>query len=231
MTPVVTFVGDSALVAEFDDRIDEDVNDHVVGCARAIADRRVPGVRDIVPTFRSVTVYFDPLKTEVTALTGVVEQSLAEPVLIVDAARRLVEIPVCYDTDFGLDLQELATFSGLPVDGVIAAHPAHAYRVYRLGFLPGFAYRGAVDPRIAAPRRSTPRLRVPPGSVGIAGQQTGIYPVATPGGWNIVGRTPLRLAVDIEHELTPLHCGDSVRFVPIDRPTFDVIAAKQGFDA
>lgn len=231
MTPVVLFAGDSALVAEFDDRIGEDVNDHVVACARAMTDRRVPGVRDIVPTFRSVTIYFDPLKTDIHALTDTVKEACAEPVLAVDASRRLVEIPVCYDADFGLDLQELATFAGLPVDGVIETHVAHAYRVYMLGFVPGFAYMAAVDERIAAPRRATPRLRVPPGSVGIAGRQTGIYPVATPGGWNIVGRTPLRLAVDTEHDLTPLRCGDCVRFVPIDRPTFDLIAANQGFDA
>lgn len=231
MKPRVVFAGDSALVAEFEERIGADVNDAVVACARVIAERHVTGVRDIVPTFRSVTVYFDPLRTDVTLLTGVIERAAAEPVVAIERTHRLFEIPVCYDQEFGLDLQDVARFADLAVDSVIETHAAQTYRVYMLGFVPGFAYMAAVDERIAAPRRSTPRPRVQPGSVGIAGRQTGIYPSATPGGWNIVGRTPIRLAFDDEHELSRLHCGDDVRFVPIDRPTYDRIAAEQGLAA
>lgn len=231
MKPRVVLAGDSAIVAEFEERIGQDVNDIVVACAGAIAERHLPGVRDIVPTFRSVTVYFDPLRTDITALTGVIERAAGEPATAAGRTPRLIEIPVCYDVEFGVDLPDVARFADLPIDAVIETHVSHSYRVYMLGFLPGFAYMAAVDHRIAAPRRATPRPRVEPGSVGIAGRQTGIYPMATPGGWNIVGRTPISLAFDAERALSRLHCGDEVRFVPIDRPAYDRIAAQQGMAA
>ncbi len=231
MTPRVVFAGDAAVVAEFDERIGQDVNDAVVACARAISEHRMPGVRDVVPTFRSVTVYFDPLRTDMTALTSVIERAAVDPVATADSTRTLIEIPVCYDQEFGLDLPDVARFAALPVDAVIETHVSQTYRVYMLGFVPGFAYMATVDNRIAAPRRPAPRPRVEPGSVGIAGHQTGIYPSATPGGWNIVGRTPIRFAVDADHARSRLHCGDEVRFVPIDRTTYERLAAEQEFAA
>lgn len=231
MTPRILFAGDSTMVAEFEERICEDVNDRVVACARAIVARQVPGVRDVVPTFRSVAVYFDPLRTDIAVLSEVVKQAVAAPVVSGGDTSRLVEIPVCYDEEFGPDLPDVALFADLPIEAVIATHAGRIYRVYMIGFVPGFPYMASVADRIAAPRRTTPRSRVLGGSVGIAGPQTGIYPVATPGGWNLVGRTPMRFAVDPAGARASLMCGDSVRFVPIDRSTFDRIAAEQGIAA
>ena len=139
-----------------------------------------------------------------------------------------VEIPVCYDSEFALDLEAVALAAGLSRDEAIAAHAGRDYRVFMLGFLPGFAYLGSVDARIAAPRRAEPRLVVPAGAVGIAGIQTGIYPQQSPGGWNIVGRTPLRMAWLDRPQPTRLKAGDRVRFRAIGRSEFDRIVIDEG---
>ena len=216
-------LGDAALVLAFEERIDPVVNGCVVRAADAIRGAARAGVRDVVGSFAAVTVHFDPLRTDVDALAGEVERIAQEASAVrggPDPPRRTVEIPVCYGGACGPDLGAVARFAGCAEAAVIERHAAPAYRVYMLGFLPGFAYLAAVDPTIAAPRRDAPRLRVPAGSVGIAGGQTGVYPQPAPGGWQLVGRTPRRVHDPERAEPFLLRAGDAVRFVPIDEAEF-----------
>jgi KipI family sensor histidine kinase inhibitor len=173
--------GDSAVIVELENRIDERINAQAIRLAGAIAAGRIGGVRDVVPTYRSVAVYFDPLHTDYAALSDLLERearavaaSAGEAGGRRDGKRPLVRIPVKYGGDHGPDLAEVAAFAKLSAAEVIARHTGRVYRVFMMGFLPGFPYLGTVDAAIAAPRRAAPRLRVPPGAVGIAGTQTGM---------------------------------------------------------
>jgi inhibitor of KinA len=223
----IVAAGDAALVAEFADRIDATVNARSIALAGELITRPFTGVRDVVPTFRSVAVYFDPLTTDVERLADRIREAAEACGETAERSPRMVEIPVCYDREFAEDIEDVARFGGMDHLGVVAAHTARQYRVFMLGFLPGFAYLGTVDDRIAAPRRGVPRASVPAGAVGIAGRQTGIYPAPSPGGWNIIGRTPLRmLALDREPPAL-LAAGDTVRFRPIERLEFDRLAATE----
>lgn len=213
--------GDSAVIVEFEKRIDPLVNARAIGLAASIDAATLGGIRDVVPTYRSVAVYFDPLRTDFARLRERLEREAARPAPESVQALAPVRIPVCYGGAFGPDLREVAEFAGLAESEVIALHSGALYRVFMLGFLPGFAYMGSVDARIALPRRSRPRVRAPRGSVGIAGVQTGIYPSDTPGGWQLIGRTPL-LPFDLSRpEPFLLKAGDAVQFYPIERYQYD----------
>ena len=212
--------GDSALVLEIGTRpsstlhvgIDADVNGRVIAIARSVRQRGIVGVRDVVATFRSVAVFFDPLLTDVAAIAAALrEDTGATPP---ESSGRTIDVPVIYGGNAGPDLAQVAAFAGCSPGTVIERHAARAYRVFMLGFLPGFAYMAPVDETIAAPRRPTPRLRVPAGSVGIAGLQTGVYPRDSPGGWQIIGRTALNLFDPGNTPPALLAPGDRVRFVP-----------------
>jgi inhibitor of KinA len=213
----ILLAGDSALVVEFEERIDPEVNARAIALADALQSAGLAGVRDVVPTFRSVAVYFDPLHTGGDALIARVETEAARASPEAHATRPPVRIPVCYGGELGPDLGDVAAFANMDEAAVVAAHTARTYRVFMLGFVPGFAYLGTVDHRIAMPRRTSPRVRVPVGSVAIAGMQTGIYPMDTPGGWRLVGRTPTRPFDPDRSEPFLLKAGDAVQFYPIDR--------------
>ena len=207
--------GDSAVLLELDAAIDPGVNARAIGIARAISGSRFAGVRDVIPTYRSVAVHFDPLATDVAAVThAMLEAAHAAPEAREGA---LVEVPVSYGGADGPDLRDVAAFAGLSERDVIDRHSAVEYRVFMLGFLPGYAYMGIVDEAIASPRRATPRTRVPAGSVGIAGRQTGIYPRQSPGGWQLIGRTSLPVFDPSRDPASIFAPGDRVRFVPDDR--------------
>ncbi|MFN7984531.1 MAG: 5-oxoprolinase subunit PxpB [Vicinamibacterales bacterium] len=221
MTPRVVAAGDSTLVVEFEERIALDVNARVLALARHVAQLRLAGVRDVVPTYRSVAVAFDPLATDVSALEDALQLAARKSSTLAASATATISIPVCYDAEFAPDLDRVAAHSGLDRDTVIALHTSGSYHVFMLGFMPGFAYMGSVDARIAAPRLASPRPRVAAGSVGIAGEQTGIYPSETPGGWNIIGRTPVRTWRADGHPPALIKAGDIVTFHAIDRATFD----------
>ena len=216
--------GDSALVVEFEERIDPAINARVIALAERLGAAAIAGVRDVVPTFRSVAVYFDPLRTNYDVLLERIETETGRPLAEAGAARSPIRIPVCYGGEFGPDLAHVAAFAKMTEPEVIALHTANIYRVFMLGFVAGFAYMGIVDARIAIPRHATPRVRVPLGSVGIAGVQTGIYPAETPGGWQLIGRTPVKPFDATRSEPFLMKAGDSVRFVPIDRAEFDRLA-------
>jgi inhibitor of KinA len=212
--------GDSALVIEFEERIDEAVNARAIALATAIQQAAVRGVRDVVPTYRAVAVYFDPLRTAYDQLTTRIQEELAHPSAEPAASRAPVRIPVCYGGELGPDLGDVAAFAGTSEADVIRRHAATTYRVFMLGFVAGFAYMGTVDPSIAAPRRATPRIRVPLGSVGIAGVQTGVYPAETPGGWQIIGRTPVKPFDADRAEPFLMQAGDRVEFYTITSEEF-----------
>lgn len=219
--PRLVQAGDAAVTVEFGDRIAPAINGRVRRFAEAVAAKRWPGILEVVPTFRSATVYYDPLVVPAATLARRLRVLASWPSRPAPAARRRVEVPVCYDEEFGPDLAALAAAAGLTPTEAAALHRSVEYRVYMLGFTPGFPYLGPVPAALAAPRLAEPRLRVPAGSVGIAGEQTGIYPLESPGGWRLIGRTPLRL---YEPARTPpflLAPGDVVRFVPIDRRTYE----------
>jgi inhibitor of KinA len=216
--------GDAALIIEFDERIDPIISARGAALAQALVAEHIAGIRDVVPTYRSVAVYFDPLQTDRRTLTAAIERLAATTGAAEMPRRPPIRIPVCYGGEYGPDLARVAAFAGMSEADVVDVHATATYRVLMLGFAPGFAYMGVVDSRIAAPRLETPRQRVPRGSVGIAREQTGIYPSETPGGWQLVGRTPVRTFDLSLADPFLLHSGDEVQFVPIAQKEFDDLA-------
>lgn len=215
--------GDAALVLELPQRIDPELNAHAIAIAGRLRRRCGTAIRDAVVGYASLTVYFDPLAVDAAWLEAEIREAAAdadEEDVSREPAVEL-EVPVCYGGELGPDLGDVAAFGACTPEEVIAIHAAASYRVYMLGFVPGFAYMAAVDPRIAAPRRPTPRASVPPGSVGIAGPQTGIYPSETPGGWNIIGRTSLKPYDPARPAPFTFRAGDTVRFRPVSRGEFE----------
>ena len=205
--------GDSALLLELEAVIDPAVNARAIAIAAAVASEHRAGVRDVIPTYRSVAIHFDPLVADVDALRESLSRAAdAPPAVIVGA---LVEVPVAYGGENGPDLDEVATFAKLSPAAVVERHSAVEYRVFMLGFLPGFTYMGTVDDAIAAPRKATPRTRIPAGSVGIAGKQTGVYPRPSPGGWQLIGRTGLQVFDPFRTPASLFAPGDRVRFVRV----------------
>jgi KipI family sensor histidine kinase inhibitor len=214
--PVLRVLGDAGLVLVFGDRIDAAVNARVLAVREALRAAAMPGVLDIVPAYATLTVLFDPACCAPAAL--------AQRLLGIAAAagsgstdpRREIEIPVCYDPEFAPDMDVVCDCAGLARDEVVRRHTAAAYRVHFLGFTPGFPYLGGLDPALATPRRATPRAAVPAGAVAIGGAQTGVYPQRAPGGWQIIGRTPLALFDARRDPPCLLAPGDTVQFVAID---------------
>jgi inhibitor of KinA len=219
--------GDSALIVELEERIDPVVNARTIALADAIAAAAIAGVRDVVPTYRSVAIYFDPLRTNYDALVARIEEEHARPLGERSASQPPVRLPVCYGGDFGPDLPGVAAFARMTEADVVRLHTSTIYRVFMLGFVPGFAYLGIVDERIAMPRHSTPRVRVPAGTVGIAGIQTGIYPAETPGGWQLIGRTPVKPFDAARAEPFLMKAGDAVQFYEIDRGEYAMYGRRE----
>lgn len=231
MTPGYTIfpLGDSALTIEFGHVIDKEINKRVLALFRQLKSLSLPHLTDVVPAYGSVTVYYDTVaivkeleedKTAFEAVSEMVRQLLeGEHLSAIDVAPRHIRVPVCYAARCAPDLEVLARAKGLTTDEVVQLHTSGTYRVYMLGFLPGFAYMGEVDERIAMPRKDKPQ-RVVAGGVGIAGRQTGIYPLASPGGWQIIGRTPLKLFHRKNDHPVLFSPGDTVTFYSITEDEF-----------
>jgi inhibitor of KinA len=212
----VTLSGDTMLLVELEQTIDPSVNQQVIALAQRLDKRLGRLVRDIVPSYCAVGIHFDPLTTDLAALERIVEEEWRHVDRdYVPSPGPPLEIEVRYGGDDGPDLEAVAQWAGCSPANVIEWHSSRTYRVYMLGFVPGFCYMGRVDSRIAAPRRSVPRDRVPAGSVGIAGEQTGVYPITSPGGWQLIGRTSAVMFDPGRADPTLLHPGDLVRFKPI----------------
>lgn len=211
-------LGDSALIVRRGESLDE-----VLALMRQLEHARIEGVIDLAPGFASVALFFkEPPDFE--RIVAVIRQAVARKApsaRTIGSKIRRVEIPVCYDPEFGCDLEEVARHCQLSPNDIVKRHRGAQYRVRCLGFTPGFPFLSGLPPELATPRRATPRTAVPAGSVAIGGIQTGVYPLRTPGGWNIIGRTPLRL-FDLEREpATLLQAGDRVRFRAIARQEFE----------
>jgi inhibitor of KinA len=213
-------LGDCGLVVQIGEGIEDRTFERVHALSSALSQARIGGVLEHVPAYTTVTVYYDPQQTCFDAVREAVEELLTREGECTPSAERLVTIPVCYGGEFGVDLEYVAQHSLLSTDDVISIHSGATYRVHMLGFAPGFPYLGGMPQRIASPRHASPRLRVAAGSVGIAGAQTGIYPLETPGGWQIIGRTPLALFRPLENPATLLSAGDTVRFQAITQDEF-----------
>lgn len=207
--------GDRALTIELADEISPEVNTTIRALGMALGSLRLPGLVEIVPTYRSLLVYYDPLtlptadlEARVLGLAGAKPSSLPPP--------RLLQIPTHYGGEHGPDMDFVARHTGLSPEEVAAVHSGTDYLVYMMGFNTGFPYLGGMSARLAVPRLDTPRTIVPAGSVAIAQQQTGIYPVESPGGWRIIGRSPVRLFNADREPPVAVEAGDYLRFVPID---------------
>ncbi len=232
----ITPLGDMALQVEVGDAIDEPTHRRVQSAWRALATVPLPGVTEVVPAYTTVTVFYDPqLAVQAGApennlfdwLTVQVRERLKNPPKLEKFKSRTIEVPVCYDGEFAPDLALVAKHAKLTPEEVVKRHGKPEYLVYLVGFAPGFPYLGGLPKELAAPRHAKPRMVVPPGSVGIGGGQTGIYPSATPGGWNLIGRTPLRLFRPAEDPPVLLRAGDRVKFKTITREEFARLEAGQ----
>ena len=219
--------GDSAIAVEFGREIDLNINNQVAAMRTvieaAIDEGKLKGIVELVPTYGSLLVVYDQLAVGYAVL---IEQLklLAEGLESVEIPdREVVEIPVVYGGEYGPDLGIVAQLNSLSEDEVIKRHSETEYPIYMLGFVAGFPYLGGMDKSIAAPRKQTPRLKIPAGSVGIAGQQTGIYSVESPGGWQIIGRTPLKLYDADGEKPILLRAGQSIRFKPITEAEYEAM--------
>jgi KipI family sensor histidine kinase inhibitor len=217
--------GDRALVVEFGNAIDRALSDAVLRLAAVIRAAAIPGIVETVPTFRSLMIHYDPLVTRRTALEAAIIGRLDRPPEAARAAR-LWRIPICVDDPFAPDLADVARLTGLTRDQVVALHGSVRYHVYMLGFLPGFPYLGDLPARLALPRRADPRLRVPAGSIAIATNLSAIYPYESPGGWHLIGTTPIRLFDISRASPALLAAGDAVAFEAIDAAAFAAIRRR-----
>ena len=215
--------GDCGLLVEFGNTIDPETNRRVLNLDNALQEQPVEGAKEFVPTYRSLLIRYDQTRTTYEKLCSDIndlEQRIAEASNVNSNPARIV-IPVVYGGEFGQDLENVAKTHDLTAAEVVKLHSEKDYRVYMIGFVTGFPYLGEVDDRIVTPRLETPRLKVPAGSVGIAEKQTGIYPCEAPGGWRIIGKTPLRLFNYRKEPPAMLKPGDTVRFKPISGQQFN----------
>jgi inhibitor of KinA len=216
--------GDTALTVEFGDRIDRQLNDRVLNLRARLRAAAIDGVVETVPTFRSLMVHYDPSRIGGSQLTEVI-RNLLDKRTTKRSVRRVWRVPICYEQDCAPDLAEVAEQTALTTQEVARRHGAVEYHVYMIGFVPGFPYMGDLPPEIDLPRRREPRTKVPPGSVAIASGMTGIYPIESPGGWHLIGATPIHL-FDVGWSRPSLFSpGDTVRFYAIGRDEYDMIHA------
>jgi len=220
-------LGDSAVTIEFGNAIDPRINARVVAFAGAIVTQQWTGILDVVPTYRSVTIHFDPLRWDSTELLARLQALPRARTRKTPSNGTLHRIPVLYGGDWGPDLEDVAAFAGLKPSEAVTLHASVRYRVYMLGFNPGFPYLGLVPEPLAMPRLTTPRIKIPAGSIGIADRQTGIYPTATPGGWRLIGRTPLSFYRRTDPHPFQLKAGDLIQFRPIDPDEYDRLSREE----
>lgn len=211
---------DQSLLVYFGEKISLETHQQIVRFLKLLQAEPVEALKNIHPAFCSVLVKFDALKFTHAEIESLLTPYLSRLEEVELPKPRLREIPVCYGGEFGPDLEELASLHQIPTEEVVRLHSSVEYTVYFLGFVPGFAYLGGLPDQLATPRLSTPRKKVPTGSVAIGGSQTGVYPVSTPGGWRLIGQTPLKLFRPEAQEQSFLAIGDQVRFEPITKEKF-----------
>ncbi|MBS4219752.1 5-oxoprolinase subunit PxpB [Bacillus sp. FJAT-49711] len=224
-------LGDCAIMMDFGKEINLKTNKNIIDIYQSIKSRPFQGFIESVPAYTTLTVYYDPVSvgTEFPYETvkNELEQCAKNLSAIIHTNNKIVTIPVCYEEPYAMDLDFVATYSGLTKNEIINIHSETTYHIYFLGFAPGFPFLGGMSEKITAPRRTNPRLKVPKGAVGIAGQQTGVYPFESPGGWQVIGRTPLELFNSNTMPPSLLLPGDKVRFTEISKEDFDLLEGKQ----
>ena len=216
-------LGDSAITVDFTDESSdrERLLARALSVAGALEGANIPGVIDVTSAYESVAVFFDPARIE-RGVEEKIRALVASAGIRVSRKRRRIEIPVCYDADFALDLARVEAETNLPADAIFALHSSSEYTVACIGFVPGFPFLAGLSEKLRVPRLESPRTKVPAGSVAIANAQAGIYPFESPGGWNVIGRTPLRLFDAKAQSPALLHAGDRVRFRRITRQEFEM---------
>ncbi len=207
--------GDRALSVQFGDSISPSVNAYVKGLCDLLSRKPVKGVTEFTPSYRAVLVSYDPLLLSHDALIKKINKLIPLILSSGGSEKKIFEIPVCYDGEFSPDMENVVNHSGLSREEIIKIHSGTDYLIYMIGFLPGFPYLGGLDERISTPRLKEPRTRIPSGSVGIGGAQTGVYPVDSPGGWQLIGRTPVKLYDPERAEPIVYSAGDYIRFKPV----------------
>jgi inhibitor of KinA len=220
--------GDQALAVEFDNKIDVEVNNQVITLYRHL--QGLHGIKYLIPAYHTLTIGLDGTKAEIKAIYQTIEQFKQDYLTQDHLPKETLIIPVCYEAPFDLDTREVEKMTGLTKKEIIKIHSEHTYQVFMLGFLAGFAYMGETDQRIHCSRKMTPRQLVPQGAVGLAGAQTGIYPVQAPGGWQIIGRTPIPLFDPSSAQPAQLKPGLKVRFRAISPDEFKLIELKLSED-
>jgi inhibitor of KinA len=213
-------MGDRSLLVELGDRISPDVNRRVRELFIMLKENPIEGVLETIPAYRSLLIIYDPLITNTMLLQHQIEDLQKKSEVVNIPEPKAVEIPVVYGGEYGPDLEWVARYHNIGVEEVVQLHTATTYQVYMIGFTPGFPYMGELPERLDTPRRETPRTTIPEGSVAIAQRQTGIYPVESPGGWHILGRTPMKLFNPLQIPPTLLEMGDLARFYPIKEVEF-----------
>lgn len=222
-------LGDAAIVLEFGEEISLGIHNKIRAVAAYLEKNSFPGMVEYVPAFTTITLYYDPWVISKKGNFNPYEQVVDVVLNLMTQVEenegltsRVVDIPVCYGGEFGPDLEFVARYNHLSPEEVISIHSSSEYLVYMIGFAPGFPYLGGMNDKITTPRKETPRSIIPKGSVGIAGLQTGIYPIETPGGWQLIGRTPLLLFNPCLESPSLLKAGDTIRFVPISKEEFNM---------
>lgn len=221
----ILLMGDSAVEVEFGQKIDPEISRQVLKFRDKVEQSEITGITEIIPAYCTLTICYDPLRITYGQLCHALNKLYREeePDAENQCAGRLVRIPVCYGGEYGPDLEAVADIHGLTAQEVIRIHTEPEYPVYMLGFIAGFPYLGGMDERLETPRLEIPRTAIAGGSVGIAGKQTGIYPVESPGGWRLIGRTPLKLYDPEREPVSLLRAGDRVKFVQISASEFELI--------
>lgn len=223
--------GDSAIIIQFGNIISPEINARIRSMVKAIDKEDIIGIREILPTYSSIQIIYDPILVDYKDFIHrlkKIEKFLGDSDLKVS---RIIQIPTVYGGEYGPDIEFVAKYNKLSVEEVIKVHSSQDYLVYMLGFTPGFGYLGGMDERLETPRLQIPRTKIPAGSTGIAGKQTGIYPIDSPGGWQLIGRTPVKLYDPLLNPPVLLNAGDYLRFVPISKEEYlrikDLVEKKQ----
>lgn len=219
--------GDSALIIELGNEISPIINYNLKKITDYLDSLNHKAIKDLLPTYRSIIVYYDPMMISFDELKEMVEKNcVADDSQMLSVKKEIIEVPVLYGGEYGPDIENIASHNNLTIEEVINIHTSGEYLVYMLGFTPGFPYLGGMDKRIATPRLTTPRTKIPAGSVGIAGEQTGLYPIESPGGWQLLGRTPLNFFDSVKENPFVVAAGQYIKFKAITEEEYHAIVEQ-----